>query len=55
MPIICVYANILGKRQYFDNFFLIVLLDFVAASILYIFSVFICAFLCAPIVLAQLF
>jgi hypothetical protein len=54
-PIFLVCANILGKRQYFDNFCLIILLDFVAASILCIFSVFIYAFLCAPIFLAQLF
>jgi hypothetical protein len=32
-PIFYVCANILGKRQYFDGFCLIVLLDFVAANI----------------------
>ncbi len=51
----CVCANILGKSQYFDNFCLIILLDFVAANICVIFSVFIYAFLCAPVFLAQLF
>jgi hypothetical protein len=49
-PIFHVCANILGKRQYF-----MILLDFVAANILCIFSVFIYAFLYAPIFLAQLF
>jgi hypothetical protein len=32
-PIFYVFANILGKRQYFDNFCLIILLDFAAANI----------------------
>jgi hypothetical protein len=32
-PIFYVCADILGKRQYFDNFCLIILLDFVAANI----------------------
>jgi hypothetical protein len=49
-PIFRVFANILGKLQHF-----LILLDFVAASILCIFSVFIYAFLCAPIFLAQSF
>jgi hypothetical protein len=38
-PIFYVFADILGKRQYF-----MILLDFVAANILCIFSVFIYAF-----------
>jgi hypothetical protein len=33
VPIFCECANILGKRQYFDNFCLRILLDFVAANI----------------------
>jgi hypothetical protein len=46
-PIYYACANILGKCQYFDDFCNEFLLDFVA--------VFISAFLCAPIFLAQLF
>jgi hypothetical protein len=54
-PMFCVYANISGKRQYFNDFCNEFLLDFVAANILCMFSVFIYAFLCVPIFLAQLF
>jgi hypothetical protein len=32
-PIFYVFANILGKRQYFYNFCLMILLDFVAVNI----------------------
>jgi hypothetical protein len=48
-PIFYVFANILGRRQYF-----MILLDFVAANIVYIFSIYY-AFEYAPIFLAQLF
>jgi hypothetical protein len=48
-PIFCVFANILGKRQYF-----MILLDFVAANICVYFSIYLCI-LYAPIFLAQLF
>jgi hypothetical protein len=49
-PIFYVFADILGKRQYF-----MILLDFLCCKYLCIFSVFIYAFLYAPIFLAQLF
>ena len=42
-PIFCVYANILGKRQYF-----LILLDFVAANICVYFQ-YLCIFVCANI------
>ncbi len=48
-PIFYVFANILGKRQYFDNFLLLILLDFVAANIVYIFSIYLCIFMCTNI------
>jgi hypothetical protein len=49
-PIFYVFADILGKRQHF-----MILLDFLCCKYLCIFSVFIYAFLYAPIFLAQLF
>jgi hypothetical protein len=49
-PIFYVFADILGKRQYF-----MILLDFLCCKYLCIFPVFIYAFLYAPIFLAQLF
>ena len=48
-PIFYVCANILGKRQYFDNFCLIILLDFVAANICVYFQYLFMHFLCANI------
>ncbi len=54
-PIFAACANILSKRQYFNDFCNEFLLDFCCCKYLCIFSVFIYAFLCAPIFLAQLF
>ncbi len=54
-PIIHTCANILGKCQYFDDFLQWVFAWFFCCKYLCIFSVFIYAFLCAPIFLAQLF
>ncbi len=52
-------ADILGKRQYFDNFCLIILLDFVAANICvyfqYLFMHFVCANIFGAIVLKPRF
>ncbi len=48
-PIFHVCANILGKGQYFDNFCLIVLLDFLLQIFVYIFSIYLCIFVCANI------
>ena len=48
-PIFYVFANILSRRQYF-----MILLDLVAANIVYIFSIYLCI-VYAPIFLAQLF
>ncbi len=45
-PLFYVCADILGKCQYFDNFCLIILLDFVAANI---FSIYLCISVCANI------
>ncbi len=53
-PIFYACANILGKRQYFDNF-CNNFAWFCCCKYLGIFLVFIYAFLCAPIFLAQLF
>jgi hypothetical protein len=46
-PMFYACVNILGKCQYFNDFCNEFLLDFIAATIC-IFSVFIYAFLCAP-------
>jgi hypothetical protein len=58
-PIFYVCANILGKRQYFDNFCLIILLDFVAANICeyfqYLFMHFLCDYIFGSIVLKPRF
>jgi hypothetical protein len=48
-PIFYVFADILGKRQNF-----LILLDFAAANIVYIFSIYL-SILYAPIFLVQLF
>ncbi len=49
VPIFCVYANILGKRQYLivfcNDFCLILLLQI----FVYIFSIYLCFFMCANI------
>ena len=58
-PIFYVCANILGKGQHFDNFCLIILLDFVAANICvyfqYLFMHFVCANIFGAIVLKPRF
>jgi hypothetical protein len=58
-PIFYVCADILGKRQYFDNFCLIILLDFVAENICvyfqYLFMHFVCANIFGAIVLKPRF
>ncbi len=48
-PIFYVCANILGKRQYFDSFCLMILLDFVAANICVYFQNLFMHFVCANI------
>jgi hypothetical protein len=48
-PIFYVHADILGKRQYFDNFCLIILLDLLLQIFVYIFSIYLCIFVCANI------
>ena len=59
VPIFYVCANILGKRQYFDDFCLMILLDFVAANICvyfqYLFMHFVCANIFGVIVLKPRF
>jgi hypothetical protein len=44
MPIVYVFANILGRRQYF-----MILLDFVAANICVYFQYLICILMCTNI------
>ncbi len=44
-----VCANILGKRQYFTNFTWLLCLIFVLQIFVYIFSIYLCIFVCANI------